>query len=97
MDRWVINLSDKTLSKAEEEVLGLGLNFAPAPTKLPLVDIAAGLEEGARQLGSDEASDLRGRLCGILRRAKLPRDNLSREQREALRCLRKEEGVVILS
>ena len=30
-------------------MLRLGLNFTPAPTKLPLVDTIAAVEEGARQ------------------------------------------------
>ena len=39
---------------------------------------------------------MRGRLCGILRKAKVPKDNLSKEQRNALKNLRKEKNIVIL-
>ena len=96
LERWVVNLSDRSLSKDEEEVLRLGLNFAPAPTKLPLIEMVAALEEGANKLRGEDANDLRGRLCGILRRAKLPRDNLTKDQRLALKKLREEKDVVIL-
>ena len=41
-------------------VLKLGLNFAPAPSKLPLTD----------------TNDLRGHVCGILRRVMVPRSKL---------------------
>ena len=34
LERWVVNLMDRVLSKPQEDVLKLGLNFAPAPTKL---------------------------------------------------------------
>ena len=67
-----MNKSDVVLTQEQEEVLGLGLNFAPAPTKLPLVDTVAAVEVVARKLNEDVANDLRGRVCGILRRAKLP-------------------------
>ena len=77
-------------------MLRLGLNFTPAPTKLPLVDTIAAVEEGARQLNEEDAEDLRGRVCGILRRAKPPKDNLSKEQRKALKELRSLENEVIL-
>ena len=80
----------------QEDVLRLGLNFTPAPTKLPLVDTIAAVEEGARQLNEEDAEDLRGRVCGILRRAKPPKDNLSKEQRKALKELRSLKNEVIL-
>ena len=77
-------------------MLRLGLNFTPAPTKLPLVDTITAVEEGARQLNEEDAEDLRGRVCGILRRDKPPKDNLSKEQRKALKELRSLENEVIL-
>ena len=66
----MVNLTDRSVSKPQEDVLKLGLNFAPAPTKLPVVDTIAAVEEGARQLSEEDAEDLRGRVCGILRHAK---------------------------
>ena len=72
----------------QKEVLRLGLNFAPAPTKLPLVDTITAVEEGAQQLKEEDAEDLWRRVCGILRHAKPPKDNLTKEQRNALKELR---------
>ena len=91
----MINLTSRPLSKPQEDVLRLRLNFTPAPTKLPLVDTIAAVEEGARQLNEEDAEDLWGRVCGILRRAKPPKDNLSKEQRKALKELRRLENEVI--
>ena len=71
------------------------LNFAPAPTKFLLIDVVAAVEEGARKVKGMEAEDLRGRVCGILRRAKLPQDNLTKEQRKALKKLRQIEELVL--
>ena len=44
LERWVVNLTDQALTPAQEEVLKLGLNFAPTPSKLPLTDTMAAVE-----------------------------------------------------
>ena len=72
------------------------LNFASAPSKLPLTDTMAAVESGARKLTPEDDDDLRGCVCGILRRAKVPRSNLTKEQRTALKELRGLEDEVIL-
>ena len=41
-------------------------------------------------------SDLRGRVCGLLRKAKLPKSNLTKVQRSALKDLRAMDDVIIL-
>ena len=88
--------SQPTLTPAQEDVLRLGLNFAPAPSKFPLTDTVVTVESGARKLTPEDAVDLRGRVCGILRRAKVPRSNLTKEQRTALKGVRGLEDKVIL-
>ena len=92
----MVNLTDLPLTELQREVLGLGLNFAPVPTKLPLVDTISAVEEDAQQLKEEDAEDLRGRFCRILRHAKPPKDNLTKEQRKALKELRGLEDEVIL-
>ena len=93
---WVVNLSGKTLTSSQEELLKLGLNFAPVPTKYLLQDTIAGVEEAARQLPKDDATDLRSQVCGILRSSKLPKDNIMREHRSALKEMRGWTEEVIL-
>ena len=87
-ERWVVNLTDRTLTPAQEDVLNLGLNFAPAPSKLPLTDTTATVGSGARKLTPEDADDLWGYVCGILRCVKVPRNNLTKDQRTALKELR---------
>ena len=96
LDRLVINLMDRSLTEPQKEVLRLGLNFAPAPAKIPLVDTIKAVKEGAQQLKEEDAEDLWGRVCGILGHAKPPKDNLTKEQRKALKELRGLEDEVIL-
>ena len=96
MDRWVVNLTNCPITEPQESVLRLGLDFVPAPTNLPLVDTVAVVEEEARQLADEDAEDFWGWVCGILRRAKLPKDNLTVRQRTAVKELRALEDEVVL-
>ena len=96
LERWVVNLTDRALTPAQEEVLKLRLNFAPAPSKLPLTDTMAAVESGARRLSPEDADDLRRRVCGILRQVKVPRSNLTREHRTALKEFKGLKDEVIL-
>ena len=81
---------------AQEDVLKLGLNFVPAPSKLPFTDTMAAVQSGARRLSPEGADDLRGRVCGILRRSKVPKSNLTEDQRTALKEIKKLKDKVIL-
>ena len=74
---WVVNLSKHNLTPSQEEVLKIGLNFAPVPTKFSLQDTIAGMEETARKLPKEDADDLWMRVCGIFRSSKLLEDNIS--------------------
>ena len=44
-DRWVINLTKRILTPNQQEILRMGLNFAPVPIKFPLQDTIASVEE----------------------------------------------------
>ncbi len=47
------------------------------------IDMQKGQKWQTKFLSEDKANDLRGRVCGILRKSKLPQDNLSKQQRKA--------------
>ena len=92
-----MNLSTRELSSTEEEILRRGLNFAPAPQRIPYVDMVAGVESAARKLESAEANDLRGRVCSILKKAKLPPPNMTRSDRAAVKSVKESPDIVILT
>ena len=60
------------------------------------MDTVAAVEQCARRMNEIDANDLHGRVCGVLRRAKLPRNNLTMDQRKALKELSNMEDVVVL-
>ena len=61
-----------------------------------MADTITAVEEGVQQLKEEDAEDLWGWVCGILRHAKLPKDNLTKDQRKVLKELRSLEDEVIL-
>ena len=47
-DRWIANFSSGTLSATAKEVLARGLNFIPAPERIPIMEIITVVENGLR-------------------------------------------------
>ena len=87
---WV-NLSRYELTTEEKGALNLGLNFSPAPRKIPYMEIAAAVEDGARKIPDREASEVRVKVCSILKSAKPPKANITKEQQRALKSLKEKE------
>ena len=95
-DCWVVNLIDRDLTPNQQEVLRTGLNLAPVSTKFKNQDTIASVEEAARRLPKDDADDLRGRVCIILRSARLAKDSMTKDDQKALKELRNLEDKMIL-
>ena len=94
-DRWVSNLSSRTLSATEKDVLARGLNFAPAPQKIPVPVIVAAVEGGLSRADPSQAQLARTRIVGCLARARPPPANLSQAECKALKCLREDDSIAI--
>ena len=95
-EKWVRNLSSHKLTEEETDVLGRGLNFAPAMSKVPTKDIVASVEPVLRQhYDPSEANVARAAICNILKKSKPPRANLTFGEKEALKSLRQNEDIVI--
>ena len=93
-----MNLSDRQLSEKEEEVLRLGLKFTPALAKILHAGVASAVEDAVKKLklSDEDASDLRGKICGVMKRSKPPQRNLSRDHLKAIRDLKQDEDICIL-
>ena len=94
-DRWVSNLSSRTLFTMEKDVMARGLNFAPAPQKIPMPKIVAAVEGGLSRADPSQAQLARTRIVGCLARARPPPANPSQAEHKALKCLREEDSIVI--
>ena len=94
--RTVINRSARNLTPVEEDVLALGLNFAVVPRVLPKEEIVQRLEPKLFHLKNDVAGNIRVQITEVLRRAKLPRSNLTKNVKDAVRNLRADKSIHIL-
>ena len=94
--RTVINHSKRVLTAVEEKVLALGLNFAVAPRRIPKEEIVQKLEPKLYHLPSEEASNIRVQVTEVLRQTQLPKSNLTKEEKDAVRNLRADKSIHIL-
>ena len=95
--KWVHNLSSKSLTPTQTSVLEKGFNFALSPKSLPMVDIICGVEEGLRKVNDAAAvSTARSKVAGVLKTARLPKRNIDKEEEQALKELKKDKDIVIL-
>ena len=85
----VLNLAEDEIPKKHNELLNLGPMFAVTPNKIPYMDIITTTEEHALKLEYDNqlaaAERLRQDVKKILYTAKLPKSNLSKDQRIAIK------------
>ena len=95
-NRWVMNLSNTQISDDERSILSKGLNFAITPTTLPVEEIIAGTEVVVKYMTETAADELRGEVVCTIKRAKLPKSNISKRKRVALQTLKKDNSIIIL-
>ena len=95
--KWIVNLSSKTLTPAEENLLQNGLNYSITPQTIPTADIIAKVQTAIRTLpDEEEVENIKAKTSLILQKAKLPKKNLPTEQKKALHSLREDNSNIIL-
>ena len=90
--KWVVNISSRSLTKIEVEVLQKGPKFEPAPSNIPYKEIVANIEN----LADDTKELVRNSTASILDKAQLPANNVSKYEKRALSDLKKGESIVIM-
>ena len=94
----VINLSGQPLSSPETEVLSLGLKFVPTPTSDPTPDLAPCIQNVTKQLGEGMESSVTYQVSSVLSqfdaRRDMSRDNLTPQQRTALKSLKSKKSAL---
>ncbi len=96
--KWVVNLSDRTLSADERSLLQRGLNFSVTPSTVPTKEYVIGVESACRLIGpgSKQAERLRSDCVRLLKTAQLPTSNITRKEQAALTNLAKDENIMVL-
>ena len=78
-------------------VLAKGPNYALTPLHIPNVDYITAIESMCCKLKEDDAMELRADINLLLRRAKVPKSNLTKQEKIGLSLLRKDKDRVILT
>ncbi|XP_072043129.1 uncharacterized protein [Amphiura filiformis] len=96
LKKWVVNLSKYKLSRAQNNVLAKGLDYAVSPTNVCSNEFVIATELACKKLTHPEAIQLRAKVTSALKSSKPPKSNLSKDERQAVKDLKKEDSIIIL-
>ena len=91
-NKWVINLSKTNLTEAQKAVLAKGPNYSITPNHIPNVEYITVVESMCCKLKEDDAMELRSDINSLLRKAKTPKPNLTKQERIGLSQLKKDKN-----
>ena len=97
ISKWVINLSSINLTPAQKAVLVKGPNFAISPNNIPNLEYITAIESMCPKLKEEDAMELRTDMNSLLRKGKVPKPNLTKQERIGLAQLKKDQDRVILT
>ncbi|XP_072044968.1 uncharacterized protein [Amphiura filiformis] len=95
-EKWVKNISDQDLTDPQQKLLSRGLGFAVAVDHIPHDDFIVACETACTKLSIEEAQNLRMEVAGTLKSANLPKPNISKDEKVALRELQKSKDLLIM-
>ena len=94
--KWVVNLSSSSLTPDQVSLLSKEPNFALAPTNPPNLEFIWAVEAACQRLTYQDAQELKAEVNILLKRAKLPKNNISREERKVLKELSEDQDRMVL-
>ena len=93
---WVINLSVRNLTNHKTTLLKKGVNFAVTDKHVPVTDTIAGVKSFIQNLDCETIDSARREVKTVLTKAKLPKSNITYEQRRALKSSKEDTSITIL-
>ena len=97
INKWVIILSSTNLTTAQKAVLAKGPNYAISPNNIPNVEYITAIESMCPKLKEEHAMELRADINSLLRKGKVPKPNLTKQEKIGCAQLKKDEDRVILT
>ena len=94
--KWVINISSKPVTKAQEKLLVHGPNYAVVPRSPPITEYVAAVEQASMKLKQGEADESRGEVKAVIKKIHPPL-NITEEKRRAIKELGKDSTRMILT
>ena len=95
--KWVKNLSNKPLTQTQRSLLAHGPNYVVIPKNPPRDEYIAAIEQACHKLKEGEADELRVEVKNLLKKAKTPRSNISREEFQAIKELKRDDSRIIFT
>ena len=92
--RWVIILSSTSLTEGQQSVLVKGLNLSLTPNYIPNIEYITVVESRCGKLKKQETMECRTDINALLRKAKVPKPNITRQESIALSQLRRDKDRV---
>ena len=83
--KWVVNLSTTKLSESQTHVLQLGLNFAAAPTQIPIHLILAAVEQSLTKFTVGEANHVRSKVIGVIKNHSPPQTHFKFKRNQSIK------------
>lgn len=84
-EKWMRNLSQRTLTETEKKVLTRGLNYVLTPGNIPYEEYVLATELASQKIQDQgKKAELRNAVAGILKSAKLPVSNISKAERATI-------------
>ena len=84
------------LSGNQNKILVKWFNYAVTPEKIPTEEFVVAAEQATWSLPQEQKNKLRADITGVLKSAKVPKQNITRQERTALKGLQKEKSITIL-
>ena len=94
---WVRNFSKTPLTEAERSLLNHGPNFVIVPRETPSCEYIAATEKACLQLTQGKAEELRGEVKSLLKKNHKVKPNISREEHQALREMKRDKTRMVLT
>ena len=95
--KWVITMSKKPLTKAQEKLLAHGPSFAITPRSPPIGEYITSVKQTCQGLAQGKVDEMRAEIKAVLKKIQSPRPNITREEQKALKELRKDNTRVVLT
>uniref|UniRef100_A0AA85KD39 Uncharacterized protein n=1 Tax=Trichobilharzia regenti TaxID=157069 RepID=A0AA85KD39_TRIRE len=92
---WIVNLSDRKLTEAEESVLMKGMNFNISNKRLKPEDIIPVIETALEGYDKQKAELVRAQCALTLKKQKAEKPNITKEELKALQDIKADKSIVI--
>ena len=98
-ENWVRNISFRPLDKTETHVLSYGLKHSVTRKRIPTESIVSSIEavlSRQRDISESAKDNIRSRIASTVQSASIPDNNLTKDEQQALKRLKKNNNIVIL-